>query len=84
MVLSSDDRALFEARLEIFRETHPESSAGSFLWSDVALRTFTAYLGEIREDVTAVERAQGVPLIADLAILDAAIAWARTCRKAKK
>lgn len=83
-MISREDRAVFDAALAKFKAEHREIEAQVGIWLDLALDTFGDYIGEIREDATPEQRAEGLPIVAGIAILETAAAWQRTCRKARK
>jgi len=79
--LSRSDRAAFDTALAQFKAEYPELDAQVGVWLDLAIQSFDDYIAEIREDVTAEERATGLPVVAGLAIAETAASWQRTCRK---
>lgn len=80
-MISRADRATFDAAIDRFKTKHPEVEGQVGVWLDLALKDFADYLGEFLEDISVDERAQGVALVADLAILDNAAAWQRACKE---
>lgn len=71
---------IFAAAISAWRRRHRAQDAASQVWSDLARRRFGIYVESIRPDATEAEREEGLPGIAELAIAETAIGWARAGR----
>ena len=80
--LTLDQRQIFDAALARFRAEYPDIGAQTAVWSDLAAARFADDVATIRADATDAERAEGLPLLADLAVLDAALGWQRAIQGA--